>query len=100
MDDMADDDMTDEELREALAAHSHDAWARWTRHMLEVLEPLIDAGNSTNTDDSWDPEIAAADAAVARWRRQIDTPYADLTEKDFDRALADKTLALLQELCS
>ena len=102
MDAQTDDAMTDAQLREELARRAHEDWAHWTKYMLGVLQPLIDAGNGTNTDSSWDPEIAAADAAIDRWRRQIDTPYADLTEaeKDSNRVFADKTLALLKELCT
>ena len=102
MDAQTDDAMTDAQLREELARRAHEDWAHWTKYMLGVLQPLIDAGNGTNTDSSWDPEIAAADAAIDRWRRQIDTPYADLTEaeKDSNRVFADKTLALLKELWS
>ena len=69
-------------LREALAALEHDQWAHWTRYMLDTLR---------NTGIPMTSEI------VARWERQIATPYAELTEaeKDSDREWADKVLAVL-----
>jgi hypothetical protein len=67
-------------LREALAALEHDQWAHWTRYMLDTLR---------NTGVPMTSEI------VARWERQIATPYAELTEveKNSDREWADKVLA-------
>jgi hypothetical protein len=63
-------------LLEQLAALEHEQWARWTEHMLNNLTP-----------DN-----------IARWRRQIDTPYASLSEqeKESDREWARRILALLR----
>lgn len=63
---------------EALAALSHEQWAGWTRWMI----------------DAWSSE------AVARWERQIATPYAELSEqeKESDRVEARLVLALLEGL--
>ena len=60
---------------EAAAALEHDQWALWTAHMLDNLTP-----------DN-----------IARWRRQIETPYAELTKKeqDKDREWAFKAAAAL-----
>lgn len=60
-------------LIEALAEIEHEQWATWARHTL--------AGTS------------AADKR--RWRRQIATPYAELSEaeKEQDRIFARKALA-------
>ncbi len=62
-------------LREELAALEHEQWVRWTRHFLDNATP----------------------ENVARWRRQCETPYDQLTEaeKDKDRAWADRVLTLL-----
>jgi len=67
--------MTTNTLREQLADLEHEQWAHWTRYMLDNLTP----------------------ENIARWRRQCDTPYADLSEKekDSDREWADKVLALV-----
>ncbi len=61
--------------REALAAYAHEAWSGWVRYML----------------DNWTPDN------LARWRRQMDTPYSELfdDEKTSDRAEADKILAVM-----
>jgi hypothetical protein len=71
-------------LREALAEYAHSAWAGWMEYMLPKLE------NST------DP--VERDYWIARWARQMKTPYASLTEKEkeSDRAEADKMLAILR----
>lgn len=60
-------------LIEALAAIEHEQWSGWAEHML---------ANATA-------------ANVRRWRRQIATPYAALSEaeKEKDRVFARKMLA-------
>jgi hypothetical protein len=65
-----------DDLLEQLAALEHEQWARWTEHMLNNLTP-----------DN-----------IARWRQQIATPYADLSEqeKESDREWARRILALLR----
>lgn len=74
--------MPDNELREALAAVSHEIWASWTRWQFSVCTP--------NADGS----LTIPAALVERWTRQMNTPYAELTEreKDSDREQADKIL--------
>lgn len=63
------------EVVEAVAEQAHVAWSGWTRWMIDV----------------WSPE------AVARWERQIATPYADLSEseKESDRKEARAYLAAI-----
>ena len=65
------------DLREQLAELEHQQWAHWTQHMLDNLTP----------------------ENIERWRRQIDTPYAELSEgeKASDRQWADKVLAIIAE---
>lgn len=64
-------------LRERLAELEHIRWALWTEHMLDNMDEVH----------------------VANWRRQIATPYADLSEKekDSDREWADRVIAILEE---
>jgi hypothetical protein len=84
-----------DDKREELAALEHQQWAHWTRYMLKTLEPLL----SPNL--RWHPDFRGnAEAALERWLRQINTPYADLTEeeKDADREWADKVLNLFAEV--
>lgn len=64
-----------DDLLESLAALEHEQWAHWTRYMLDNLTP----------------------ENVERWRRQIETPYADLSEEEkaSDREWAMRVLEVL-----
>ena len=59
---------------ERLSALEHEQWAHWTKYMLDNLTP----------------------ENIARWRKQIDTPYGKLSEKekDSDRTWAKKVLVV------
>lgn len=65
-----------EEIREWLAELEHEQWAYWTRYMLDNLSP----------------------ENIERWRKQIETSYSELTEKErqSDRKWADATLKFLR----
>jgi len=71
--------------RERLAAVQHDIWAHWMRYLYNVCVEQADGS-----------VIIPAEKA-ARWRRQMDAAYADLTdrEQESDRHQADKVLAAL-----
>jgi len=58
------------DIVEKLAALEHEQWAHWTEYMLNNLH----------------------DENIAKWKRQIKTPYSDLSEeeKDSDRVWARK----------
>lgn len=79
-----------EHLREDLAALEHNQWALWTRYMLAALQPLM---MPVPCDDT----SALAMRRLEGWQRQVDTPYAELSEdeKDKDREWADRVLHLL-----
>lgn len=64
-------------LREELADLAHEQWSGWMRYLF----------------DNW------SDDSVARWQRQMETPYAGLSEeeKDSDRKEADRVLAVLRK---
>ena len=74
------------DLREQLAALAHEQWAGWMKYLFE---------KSIDGDDG-SVEIPAS--FVARWKRQMNTLYVDLpeTEKESDRAEADKVLRIIQ----
>ena len=75
--------MTDK--REELAEYAHEAWSGWMKHMFKM---------GMFMDGVWVmPKIL-----VERWHRQMNTPYDDLTEteKDSDRAEADKMLEIMR----
>lgn len=71
-------------LREQVADLEHTRWSNWQRWMHEQC--------ISNPDGS----LTIPAALVARWERQIATPYAELSEleKDSDRDEADETSAL------
>jgi len=63
---------------EELADLEHQQWAHWTKYMLDNL-----------TFEN-----------MARWRKQIDTPYSELTEKEkeSDRKWARKAICKINAL--
>jgi hypothetical protein len=67
-------------IREALAAYAHDAWAGWMQWLFKHGEQNADGTFTINADK------------VARWQRQMMTPYAELPEgeKESDRKEADQ----------
>lgn len=93
--------MTTDSLIEALADLEHDQWAHWTEYMLDRLKPVLDLGlNVSNCADlAWNDLTPAGKATVCyhRWREQIATPYAQLSEpeKDSDREWAHKVMAIV-----
>lgn len=82
--------MTEEEIREELAAVAHSQWAGWMRYMFEkcIRLPGADAG------------FYIPKQYVERWTRQMNTSYPDLpeNEKESDRTEADVVLSVLRDL--
>ncbi len=68
---------------EELAALEHKQWAHWTAHLLDTLCRRY--------------SLPADDPEIRRWRRQIPTPYADLSEQEkaSDRVWARQALAAM-----
>lgn len=75
-----------EPLREQLAALAHEQWSGWMRYLYD----------KSDHDDGY---VLIPPGLAARWRRQMHTPYAALSEpeKESDRQEADRVLALLTE---
>lgn len=73
-------------LRERFAAQAHEAWSGWMRH-------LFHHGAVSVTSRG---EVIIPGEYAASLRRQMNTPYAELSEaeKESDRAEADKYLAI------
>lgn len=71
--------------REPLADISHDIWSHWMRWMFTV--------GTFNEDGTWTMPAEK----VERWKRQMNTPYAELSEqeRESDREQADKILKVL-----
>ena len=55
---------------EQLAALEHERWAHWQSYVHSVAERRVDGS------------LVIPPNLVARWERQIATPYADLTEAE------------------
>jgi hypothetical protein len=74
-----------DKIRELLAEYAHRAWSGWMAFLFD--KSFVREDGSV---------VIPADL-VARWKRQINTPYADLSahEQDSDREEADKMLAIL-----
>lgn len=66
------------ELREKLANLEHEQFCEWTKYFLENFRDINNR---------------------LRWKRQIKTPYDELSEKEkeSDREWADKVLKILEE---
>jgi hypothetical protein len=66
---------------EALAEYAHRAWAGWTEWMFE----------------KWDQTHSSGETFQTRWKRQIVTSYAELSEveKDSDRQEARAMIAAI-----
>jgi len=76
---------TEEILREALSDVQHEIWSSWMRWMFDQGRYGISG--------TWSMPVTL----VERWKRQMNTPYSELTEKekDSDREQADKTLEVI-----
>lgn len=60
----------EKELLESLADKQHEIWAHWMKYMFSC--------GTTDQNGNW---TMPADK-VERWSRQMNTPYADLTDKE------------------
>jgi hypothetical protein len=74
------------DLLEAVAAQGHVQWSGWAKFLLQDVKGTVLRG-VVSILRPWDE--------VDRWRKQMDTPYADLSEEDKekDRVFARKMLA-------
>lgn len=82
------------ETREKLATYAHEAWSGWMRWMFEhggMSTIQADDNGKTVTFWTMKPE------QYERWQRQMNTVYGALpeSEKESDRAEADKMLAII-----
>lgn len=74
-----------EKLIEKLADQEHDRWSRWMKHLFE------------KSSEDKNGNVIIPSSLVNRWKRQIDTDYSDLSEKEkeSDRIEARKTIKLM-----
>jgi hypothetical protein len=73
------------DTKEQLSAYAHEAWAGWMAYLFSKCE-VVDGG------------MLIPQSLVERWKRQVETPYAELPEgeKDSDR----KEAAVMLEIIS
>ena len=78
------------DLVEVLANQAHDSWSGWMIHLF--TKSVLNA----------DGTVTIPAESVQRWKRQLATPYHELTatEKESDRREARKTLKALQTATS
>lgn len=90
--------MPEKDAREALAELAHDMWAGWMRWQFKKGIVIGADGMSAHPGDA-DAKMIIPEWAIARWYRQMNTPYAELSEaeKESDRAEADRMLAIFNE---
>lgn len=88
------------ELREAIASVQHEIWAHWMKHLFSCCGET----DFKLPEDLSEPTAPPRESVIPadkekRWQRQIETPYAELSEKekDSDREQADKVLAVLRD---
>lgn len=77
------------DLREKLAELCHEQWSGWMKYLFSKCNDHP-AGTGALVMPAW---------AVERWRRQMNTPYRELSEpeQDSDRTEADRFLDLLKQ---
>lgn len=76
-----------DDLMEKLADIEHQRWAGWMKHLFSKCE--IDAEQNFVIPASW----------CSRWQKQIDTPYANLSEaeKESDRREVRNSLRVIRD---
>lgn len=72
-------------LREKLSDIQHEIWSTWMIYLFKI--------SIYNNDGTYTIPVDK----VEHWKRQISTPYGELSEieKDSDRKQADKIIAIL-----
>ncbi len=77
--------LRDPRLLEELAAVEHERWSHWQRYLHAQCEPGADGSLTIPADQ------------VRNWTRQLNTPYAELTEKekDSDREQVERYLPVI-----
>ena len=85
------------DVRERLADYAHEAWSGWMKHMFTIGTLLNDKWMSPEPGQQ--AKLLLPEWAVERWRRQMNTPYAELpeSEKASDRKEADEILTIIRK---
>ncbi len=101
--------MTEQELIEQLADKEHASWARWQQYLhskcLDTTAEYVHGEDKekaqaiTNLLSKFEGAIIVFPELVERWQRQVDTPYAQLSEreKQSDRDEVAHILPIIEE---
>lgn len=93
--------MDKQELTEQLADKEHASWSRWMNYLFSKCKQVpFEGTNNANLFAQRDLIIPAE--LVERWQRQIDTPYAELSEreKQSDRDEVAHILPIIEQYVS
>jgi len=76
----------DSSLLDVIADQEHEQWSHWMKYMFSC--------GTTNDDGSW----TMPKDKVERWKRQMETPYTSLTDKEkmSDKEMAEKPITALK----
>jgi len=85
-----------EEFREKLAALCHDQWVHWMSYLFSKCANELDDYVFSRTPTG---NKIILRSLVEHWQKQMQTPYAELSEKEkeSDREQADKFLEVINE---
>src|SRR5207302_8701032 len=89
--------MTEQELIEQLADKEHASWARWQDYFFSKCHMYVEGEHLMYSRDK--VYFSLPRELVERWRRQVDTPYAELSEqeKQSDREEVKHILPIIEE---
>lgn len=89
--------ISQDKLRERLAEYAHKAWSGWMKYLFGKCSEQ--KSSTLTNNDGLNISVVIPSWAVNRWTRQVNTPYADLSEeeKKSDRAEADEMIAIFEK---
>lgn len=92
--------MKKNQKEELLADKQHEIWAHWMKYQFSKCQPHKISSLNTRTKEYEDIEtggLVIPKDLVERWKRQMETPYSKLTdkEKESDREQVRKFIDLI-----
>lgn len=88
-------DMESDDLREALAAFTHELRCEWMKYTVSKIK----FGSQRGLSGDGEIQMWLSNGLRHRWDRQMNSPYQELpeSEKDDNREYADKLLKLFEK---
>jgi len=80
--------MNDPKVIEPLAEYAHNAWSGWMQYLF------------SKATDNPDGTVTIPELSVSRWKRQMNTDYAELpdNEKTSDRIEAERIVSVIERI--